>query len=112
MLLLMLPCAPPNTPSHSSSPSSSCFSHSSIFTQIITPLPLERARAPPPLLTPSSTPHAPFKVDTPPLAVESLYVPHTHHNHPHAPLTLSSNCFSSPNPFCYSNVCDTAHYHV
>src|SRR5882724_7685548 len=43
---------------------------------------------------------------------ESLYIPHTHHNHPLAPLTLSSNCFSSPNPFCYSNVCDTAHYHA
>src|SRR5882724_1956184 len=108
MLLLMLPHTPPNTPSRSSS----CFSRSSIFTWILTPLPLERARTPPPLLAPSSTPCTPYKVDTPPLAAESLYVPRTRHNHPLSPLTLLSNCFSSPNPFCYSNVCDTAHYRV
>ena len=66
MLLLTLPHPPPHPPhtppnapscsSSPSSPSSSHFSHSSNFTQILTPLPLERAHAPPPLLAPSSTP--------------------------------------------------------
>src|SRR5882724_10665656 len=116
----MLPCTPPNSPSRSSWCLALLLMLLALLYLHTDPHPtatsppkhctLERAHAPLPPLAPSSTPHTPYKVSPTcslcGCTVESLYVPCAHHNHPLTPLTLSSNCFSSPNPFCYSNVCN------
>src|SRR5882724_11055359 len=96
-LLLMLPRAPPHPPR--APPHASCA----------------------PLSSHGSSPHchlrelAPLRPSSHPLPLLALL---TKSILPHllrracmfltlATITLSSNCFSSPNPFCYSNVCDT-----